>query len=196
MKHHAIARTSACTAIGVMAIVLATSLGCGLPPRMRLSFQSPMEPGRTVWWSASDDHDSRPPIVAIEHGYPNGRTDQIIFAEGGVRVFQYQRGRLRWWSPPLSAEAGATDIAMVRSAVRHFAGNPFAESASTLPPLPADAVAAIDSSEDISRLLREHWSGVRVKPPPNMTYTRIANELEQFRHGTWQLMQASSAMGG
>jgi len=197
MKRRASTRTLTCVAaVGLMATMLATSPGCGLPPRMRLSFQSPAESGGTVWWSANDDHDGRPPIVAIEQGYPNGRTDQIIFATGGVRVFQYQRGRLRWWSPPLSAETGATDIAMVRSAVRHFGGNPFAESTSVLPPLPADAVAAIDSPEDIARLLSEHWSGVRVKPPRNMTYGRIARELKQFRHGTWQLMQTSSAMGG
>lgn len=160
---------------------------------MRLTLQTPDRPGETAWWQSDDPTGARGPIVGIEHGYESGLTRQIVFCDRGVRIFEYHRQRLTSSSPPVSGPPGNPDTSVVRSALRRYSRNPAAAPGMTLPPLPEIAMSAVASTADIAALLAAHWSGIRTTPPPEMTYGRLAAELEHMAHGVSELVKASGA---
>jgi hypothetical protein len=167
--------------------------GCAMPPRMRLTLQTPDRPGETAWWQSDDPAAARGPIVGIEHGYASGLTRQIVFSDRGIRIFEYHGKRLTRSSPPVSGPAGHPDASLLRSALRRYSRNPAAAPVMTLPPLPEIAMSAVASAADVGALLAAHWSGIRTTPPPEMTYEKLAAELEHLAHGVSELVKASEA---
>ena len=179
--------------VGALALVIAMvagTVGCAQPCRMRLAHGVPPAVGELVWWHVSFGDSVRPPIVGIEIPTGAAQADQWVLADRGVRCFRYRFGAVRSAGLPLATTATPSDLDQVRQWLRYYL--PVAAPARVLPPT---KIIEVSSMGQVVNLLEHCWPDARIAPPAHLPPYDLADEIEAFPHGVWQLRAATKNLG-
>jgi hypothetical protein len=169
---------------------------CATPPKIRPASAArkahdPAQAPTATWWIAADPQRIEPPILGVEFENPPQSLRQYVFCERGVRIFDFQAGRLTHSSEPLPSVGTAPDEAVLRAAFRSLFnrfGAP--ENRDDC----AERAENVHHVEWMIEILQACWPDRKSKGLEGMTYRGIREELEHFPYGVDQLIEAEKAL--
>lgn len=158
---------------------------------MQLARTAAENPRRVAWWSVACEAGVRAPLVGIEVPAEGGHTDQWILANRGIRCFRYRGAVLVAAGPPVPTDQVPGDEEQLRRWLLFFL--PQVAVRWSLSP---EAVGQVNSTAELTHLLRRSRPADEVPPPAGLTAYEIGRELESFQHGVAELLAAVELLTG